>query len=495
MKLKLGLKLSIILVILIVSLLTSRVLGRNILKVDIEVPPGTGNFTLVQPNSTIFGYIVLESQVSKMLSCYIHISTSGCVLHTGHTYRIRFHFKYDAKVIYVNLTVVNRLCIVRVRATCDNHSVAVSKVLKASAENVTAELILPSDSLCHFESKFEPYVLVIKSFRSPILNLLSGIGKTAHPDFLGYGCIKVSGNGTYSAVLIFKTLNGKLVPISVTGSLFEAQSLSKPGIIVLSGFTGYVVFPLFAQTDPRDLVGTYIVDLYVYRYGSERPILHKVYKIRIVVLDQAALELIMFSGLVAVPFFLLVLARSLRRVSLKELLLCALTACLIFTTAILPGYVLWGISAALGPFDWIVYGIAWCMIRMIYYAAIVMITQRPGVFTLLMFIVWILSTLFFGRLSIVSLLWVATSSLLYEPLLYITGVTRGRPTMAGLLTAFAIATPIDNYVDLMLYMFLYRLYYADWYVMMYVAGTSIYSMIGALLGAKLSRDIRVIIHE
>ncbi len=466
------------------------------LHVSIEVPPGTKNYTVVSPNSTVFGYIILESQVNRPLKCRVNILTLGCALNVPSAYLVKFRFRYDSKVIYVNLTTTSRECIIKVKALCGNAVIRTSKVLLTSASKVTVSLIIPSDSLCHFESKLEKYVLVVRTSLSPLLSLLTGLGKRAHPDFIGFGCIRVNGSGMYTAVLIFRSPGGGLAPISVTSAAFSGGvPSSHPGVIILSGFTKYVVFPLFSQTDPRNLVGTYLVDLYLYRYGSEKPILHKTYRVRIVVLDQTALELVMFSGLVAVPFFTFATFRSLRKIEIKELLLCALTACLIFTTAILPGYVLWGISAALGPFDWVVYGIAWSMIRMIYYAIIVMITQRPGTFTLLMFIVWILNTLFFGRLSVVSLLWVATSSLLYEPLLYATGVTRGKPSLSRLLAAFMVATPLDHYVDLMLYMTLYRLYYADWYVAMYVIGTSAYSIAGAFLGAKLSRDLRVVIHE
>ncbi len=486
---------TILVSVLLLNLVHAHMLTRYFpVEVKIEVPPGTRNYTLVQPNSTVFGYIILESRVNRLVTCHVELSATGCRILAGKEYTVKLRFKYDAKVIYVNLTVTSSKCVLNTHLTCNGQSITLHKVLVTSKQRVTVSLILPSDSLCHPESKFEKYTLVVRAGGIPLLNLLAGVGRSAHPNFLGFGCVRVSGRGFYTAVLIIRTPEGKPAPISVSSSPSTPTGASS-GVIILTGFSRYVVFPLYSQINPRDLVGTYIVDLYLYAYGSEKPILHRRYRIRIVVLDQTALQLVLFSGLVAVPFFTIVTVKSLRKVDLKELLLCALTASLIFTTAIIPGYVLWGISAALGPFDWVVYGVAWSLLRMMYYAIIVMLTGRPGIFTLLMFIVWILSTLFFGRLSIVSLLWVATSSLLYEPLLYLAGVTRGRPTLGRLLAAFTVATPVDHYVDLMLYMTLYRLYYADWYVTMYVIGTSIYSIVGAILGARLSRDLRVIVHE
>ncbi len=466
--------------------------------ISLEIPVGVNNTVLyTYPNETLQSCLVLQSNSTKPLICKIELISKGCnLIYNKHvTTRISKYIKLAlrgiSKVLIFSLRVDNRNCIVISKVRCNSHTRVLKKyIILKGYKNVSVVLIAPSDSLCRFNVKLQKYTYVIvPSVINPILKIVSGFAGKVHPHFVGYMCVKVVGYGTYTVVILFD--NGRMPISSVSPE--SAAFGTRPGIIILESVPGNVseVIPLWAYVDPMKLVGTHTVKILVYPYGGQKPLVAKTYHIRIICLEESALLLVLFSGLVAVPVFVLFLVQTLRKAAIKELVMCSLVGCLIFVTAVIPSYILWGISSVLGPFDWIVWGLIYDVVRMMYYGVAIRLRPRCGTFTLIMFIVWVLSVLYFGRLSILSILWVATTAMFYEVffLLFRTYSTEDVNILRTVL-AFTPATIIDTYVDLMLYMTLYRLFYANWYVLLYVTGMSIYSLIGFIAGLKLAEYVR-----
>lgn len=489
---------------IIISLSTC-VFSKSPIILIFQTPIGVNkNIVNVYPNQTIEGYLVIESNSSKPLTCHLYLSASNCLInYNGKIMKklskvIKLKMRYSSKVMIFNVKINNKKCELDLEVSCDGFRESLKKILiPLSKTHVDVVLIAPSDSLCRFNYKIAKYTYVIVPGNiNPILKLVSGnIGKP-HPQFIGFLCVKVIGQGYYTVVILFRAGN-RPAPISAV-SPESAVFGVKPGMIIIEGLRGgeYNVVPLWTYVSPREIVGTYNVTVLVYPYGSPRPILIKHYKIRIICLEEFALILVLFSALIAVPFFSYFTYRTVRKISFKDVAFCSLTSCLIFTTAVIPGYILWGFSAILGPFDWILWGFVYDVLRMMYYGVALSVRPRPGTLSMIMLVTWILNVLYFGRMSILSLLWVATTAMFYEIflLMFKAYSTTGLSTTRALL-GFIPATVIDNYVDLMLYMTLYRLYYANWYVALYVIGMTIYSIIGFILGMRISKYVRGVIHE
>ncbi len=491
--------------LLLLISVSSHVFSKSPLIVVFQTPIGVDkNIVNVYPNQTVEGYLMLESNTSAPLTCKVVIGSHGCYMkYNGKKIAtilkyFKFPMRYSSKILVFKIEIGEEKCTVNLYVICNSFRIRMEKILiPLTREKVNVQLIAPSDSLCRFNYKVAKYTYVIVPGNiNPILKIVSGNSGKPHPQFIGFLCVKVLGKGYYTVVILFRAGN-RFAPISSVSPESTAFG-TKPGMIIIEGLKGGEsnVIPLWTYKSPRDIVGTYNVTVLVYPYGSSRPVLVKHYRIRIICLEEYALILVLFSGLIAVPFFSYFTYRTIRDISLKDVAFCSLTSCLIFTTAVIPGYILWGFSAILGPFDWAVWGLVYDVLRMMYYGIALSIRPRPGTLSMIMLVTWILNVLYFGRMSILSLLWVATTAMFYELLLLATrSYSANGLSHTRALIGFIPATVIDNYVDLMLYMTLYRLYYADWYVAIYVLGMTIYSIIGFILGLRVSKYIRGVVHE
>jgi len=481
------------------------VLSKSPIITIFQTPIGVNkNIVNVYPNQTLEGYLVIESNSTSSLDCRLNLTAHGCVIiykgEAGESISkvFKLPLRYSTKVIIFKIRTGESTCVLSLHVQCGKYVLSLRKeLIPISGRGVRVELIAPSDSLCRFNYKIAKYTYVIVPGNiNPVLKLVSGSSGKPHPQFIGFLCVRVLGKGYYTVVILFKA-DDRLAPISSV-SPESAAFGARPGMIVLEGLKGgdSNVIPLWTYVSPREIVGTYNVTVLVYPYGGSKPILVKHYTIKIICLEEYALFLVLFAGLVAVPFFSYFTYRTVRKISLKDVAFCSLTSCLIFTTAVIPGYILWGFSAILGPFDWAVWGLVYDILRMMYYGVALSVRPRPGTMSMIMLVTWILNVLYFGRMSILSLLWVATTAMFYEIFLLLSrsytasGISSSRAIMG-----FIPATIIDNYVDLMLYMTLYRLYYANWYVALYVLGMTIYSVTGFILGMKISKYVRGVVHE
>ncbi|GEM_PF-2123446 len=486
-------------ILAILFLLSSTLLSKTLpYSATLQVPVGiSGSKIFTTPNSTILGLLTVESLVDKKLSCKLRIYTQNCTLLTRSNTSFVLSIRHDLRAFNIKLHISNNTCKVRALIICNDTEFIIEKtIIPKTFWNVTFDFIIPSDSSCRIDPKYEKYVIVVRpSYTPSFLRLIIGHYEDVHPGLITLACVKVYGPEYYSVVLIFKSLSGELLPIS--SSLEFSQSLSEEnyGIITLSGVRGDVVFPLFTPKNPETLIGNHIVEIYLYSYGSSRPILHRTYHIRIISIKGEAIYLTFFASLIALPSFLFTVIRYLKSSQFRDVILCALLGCLIFVIVTIPGHVLWGIGAILGPFDWLIHGLAFDITLYMLYSIAVTLRPKFGTLTMVMFIKWIMYSLFFGRLSIISILWLATSALFFEPSLYLVGITRGKITLSRILLGFTFACLIDKYVDLMLYMSLYRLYYADWYIATYVIGNTLYTIPGIILGYFLSNYLRGVIHE
>jgi len=474
--------------------------------VNLQIPPGISKKIIyIPPNQIVNGYVILESNTTKSEICKVYLRSRGCILiynnrNTTYIEKIlTLPILHISKVVQFQVITTKHNCILYLHVRCTDYEYSTYRIIEVNrTEKIDVELIAPSDSLCKFNTKLEKYTYVIvPGSINPILKIVSGFTGKVHPHFIGFMCIRLIGSGYYTVVILIETPNGKLAPI-LSVSPESAQFGVKAGIITLEGIEGNSreIIQLWTYKDPLRIVGKYRVVIYVYPYGSNTPILKKVYTIKIICLEKIALILVLFSGLVAIPIFIILLVKSFRNINIKELVTCALISCLIFVTAVIPGYMIWGIASILGPFDWVLWGLFYDILRMMYYGIAISLRPRYGTFAIIMFVTWILNVLYFGRMSILSLLWVSTTAMFYELFFIIfRAYGEGKLNTVRSILSFIPATFIDNYVDLMLYMTLYRLFYADWYVSMYVVGMTIYSIIGFILGLRLSIYLRSVIHE
>lgn len=467
--------------------------------VSFQIPLGVfENRIFVTPNSTILGLLTVESLTNEKLNCKLVIKTQNCTLLTKDVYNFDLRLKHDLRAFNIKVKVLNSTCFIKAIIDCNNVVTSVAKFLIPKRTwNLSFEFIIPSDSLCRIDPKYEKFIIIARpSYVPTFLRFITGRHEVGHPDLITLACVKIYGPEYYTVVFIFKSLDGKLLPISSSSLEFtQNEGEERYGIITLAGVKGEIVFPIFTPKYPESLIGEHIVEVYVYPYGSSKPILNKTYRIRIISTKGEAIYLTFFAGLVAVPAFLVTVVKYLRKSHIRDVILCALLGCLTFVIVTIPGHVLWGIGAILGPFDWLIHGLAYDVLLYMLYAISVLLRPRFGTLTMVMFIKWIMYSLFFGKLSIISILWLATSALFFEPLLYATGITRGKISLSGLLIGFTLASLVDRYVDLMLYMALYRLYYANWYVFMYVIGNTLYTIPGIVMGYFLSRYLKGVLHE
>ena len=485
---------------LILPIMPYQVLAKSQLyNVSLQIPFGVfENKVFVTPNSTVLGLLTVESLTNEELSCKLVMKIRNCTLLTNNVFNFNLKLKHDLRAFNVKVKVLNSVCIIKATINCNNVVMSITRFLiPRHVWNLSFEFIIPSDTLCRVDPKYEKFVIIAKPSNVPtFLRFITGKHEVGHPDLITLACLKIYGPEYYTVVLIFKSLDGKLLPISSSSlELTQGEGEERYGIITLTGVKGEIVFPLFTPKYPESLIGRHVVEVYVYPYGSSKPILNKTYMIKIISTRGEAIYLTFFAGLVAVPVFLVTVTQYLRKSHLRDVILCALLGCLTFITVTIPGQVLWGIGAILGPFDWLIHGLAFDVLLYMLYTISVLLRPKFGTLTMVMFIKWIMYSLFFGRLSIISMLWLATSALFFEPLLYITGVTRGKISLPSLLISFTLAGLVDRYVDLMLYMALYRLYYANWYVFIYVIGNTLYTIPGIVMGYSLSRYLRGVLHE
>jgi len=256
------------------------------------------------------------------------------------------------------------------------------------------------------------------------------------------------------------------------------------------------VFPIFTPISPERLAGRYRMKVLIYPAGSSKPVLVKTFPLKIVSTRGSMVMLSIFAGGVALPVFLAVVTYYLRKRGLRDVVLCSLMGCLIFSIVFVPGQLVWGIASILGPFDWLITGLVYDVFLYMLYVVAISLRPKFGTLTMVMFAKWIMYSFFFGRLSIISVFWLATSSLFFEPFLYVTGVTsRSMITRSRILASFVPAALVDKYVDLILYAAFYRLYYAEWYVAMYSVGNALYTIPGLLAGLWLSTYVKGVAHE
>jgi len=481
--------------ILLIVFSLATLVSASFYKVSLQLPLGVfENATMVEANSTVYGVLTVESLTNEVLHCGISIRAEGCALLNGGFYNTTLVTRYDSRTYQVGVYVGNAPCVIEVASKCNGAEVKVRKLLLPRARwNVTVDLVIPSDTACRQDPKYERFVVVVKPTYTPtLIRLITGEAGRGHPDLLTLACLKLYGPGFYTAALLFQTPDGRPVPVST--AMIEERGAASSGTITLSGINGSVVFPIFTPY-PESLAGSLSVTVFVYPYGSSKPVLNKMYVVRVISTRGEAMALAVFSAAVALPAFFIITARFLKKSQLKDVVLSALLGCLMFAVVTIPGQVLWGIGALLGPFDWVVYGVVYDALLYMLYTIAVALRPRPGTLTFTMFINWVMNSLFFGRLSVISALWLATSALFFESALYLLGVTRGRVTLPGILIALAAAGFIDRYVDLLLYMALYRLYYADWYLAVYTIGNTIYTIPGIILGFYTHNYLKGVAHE
>ncbi|RLF08941.1 MAG: hypothetical protein DRJ69_05545, partial [Thermoprotei archaeon] len=454
------------------------------LSMDLQLPLGNREeMVYVAPNSTVVGVVVVESRSSAPLNATLYVEAVNCTLLTLSHRSFTLRTFHDSRALPVKVVVGEEPC--RLVATCayDGGCLRASKLLVPTPSwNASVRLIIPSDPFGSLDEKCEPFTVVAKPSRPPLfIRLLTGEERRGHSDLLTLACVEVEGPGRYTVVLVFEASDGSLLPVSSTSLGGREVLEANYGVVTISGVAGgsRVVVPLFTPAYPESLVGEHRVAVLLYPFGCSTPIANATYPLKVVSVGLEAAILAAFSGLVALPAFIATTAHYVKRSELKDLVLCALLGCLTFTVVTVPGQVVWGLASFLGPFDWLVTGLIYDVLLYALYVAAVALRPRLGTLTMVMFVKWIMYSLFFGRLSIISALWLATSALFFEPLLYALGVTRrGVLRLERLLLAFVPAALVDKYVDLMLYAALYRLYYADWYVASYSIGGALYTVPG-----------------
>ncbi len=473
----------------------------NEVKVSLQIPVGfEGGTAEVSPNSTVSGEIMVELLSRHEISGRIVVTVTNGTLLSPPSYRFTLKVRRDLRAFPIKISVGRSPCLVVVR--CESFGSIVEKrevLIPKGSWDIDLDLRIPTDTLGRTDPRTEPNTVIVRSSLTPtFVRMITGEGRSsAHPDLLTMACVKVEGQGVYTLIVLIEDEKGETLPIS-TSSLEAKEAKSDHGVITLENVIGGEknIFPIFTPISPERLAGSYRMKVLVYPAGSSKPVLVKTFPLRIISTKGSVLILSMFAGGVALPVFLIVTSYYLRRRSMGDVLLCSLMGCLIFSIVFVPGQLVWGIASVLGPFDWLITGLVYDVFLYMLYVVAVSLRPRFGTLTMVMFSKWIMYSFFFGRLSIISVFWLATSSLFFEPLLYLAGVTsRGVITRPRILVSFVPAAVVDKYVDLILYAALYRLYYAGWYVAMYSLGNALYTIPGLLAGIWLSTYVRGVAHE
>ena len=312
--------------------------------------------------------------------------------------------------------------------------------------------------------------------------------------------------------------DARLLPVTIEVSLTSADGGQAQGVtLVHPGYEGEgigegarmtayvkadsrgrvaIVSPIIALTRVESLEGDYYLEVRVRRLGSNAELGASRFPLKIVVIKRGDVGSLLLGTASAIALLLAIFLDAFRKLTTLEVAYAALSASLVFAITSIPGTIVWPVAQALlGPFDWVLTGVLYAFLMYAIYGALVRTVPRPGVFTLAVTTKWLLYLVVFGaRNPFMSLIWLATTAFIMEPLLYLLGGTRGGSTL-GTAFAFALGRFVDAYVDMNLYMIFYRLFYAQWYINLYCTGVSAYTFLGALLGCRLAEKLRGVSHE
>ena len=484
----------------LLTLLLAPLACASAVAVQLRVPHGAaGDVVHVQPNATLGGIVAVESRQDGALHCRARLVCHNCTV-SPEEFTAVLRLRHDARAVPVEVRLGGSTAELRAVVECNGSAAVARKLFIPRAEwRVGVEVVAPSDIFCSFDQRYEPYTFIVRpSYVPELIRLITQESRAGgHPDLIGLVCIRVNSTAglKYTAVLMFARPDGSPAPISTQSLLLHPELPQQHGTAVVPDIEGYQVVPLFYPGHAEQAAGRYRVTLLLIPQGSSRPVYNTTFYITVISTRGEAVALAAFSAFVAIPAMVYLLFRFARRATLGDLAFAALMAPLLFVTVYIPGSVARGIGAFLGPFDWLVYGILFDTVEFALLAIAVTLRPKPGVLTAIFFFRWLLSVLYFGRASVISALWLATSALFYEGALYLSGATRGRPTFARVAVPLVLGGAFDRYVDMVMYMALYRLYYAGWYLLSYVIGTSVYSALGALLGRQYARVVRGALHE
>jgi hypothetical protein len=254
------------------------------------------------------------------------------------------------------------------------------------------------------------------------------------------------------------------------------------------------VLPVFVR--PEVLPGEYLRQAELRLLGSQAVLSSVAAPLWVELTDRPPLYLVLAAVLVTV-FALPVLAwraRSLLgRFANVELIQMALFGSAAFLLVGVPARLLAvGLSAALPVLSPFLLGLYSQIVSAAILGALVVLVPRPGVALLAGGVRFLLNGILFGSLSPVDLLYAVPALLVSEALLWVCGLTRGRPAGAvRLALAFAGLGLAGAALELSLEMTLYRLFFADWYVVLFLAlNGALYPALGAVFGARLGETLR-----
>ncbi|MBE7463936.1 MAG: hypothetical protein HS116_10690 [Planctomycetes bacterium] len=313
----------------------------------------------------------------------------------------------------------------------------------------------------------------------------------------------------YARVTVEHDLPGALA-VDVRGVVREAESeraaagfappakLGRAGetwvepLIVPPGARREAIFPIYLQPDV--LPGPYRRVAEVRLFGSETVLAADTAALEVASSARLPLLLTLAAALltlVALPLLLLGAPRILRGFSTVELIQLALfgaaTFVLVGVPARLISVALFAVLPVLSPFILGLYGTV-CAEAIV--AAAVRLVPRPGVALLVGGVRFLLNGIVFGGFSPLDLLYIVPVLLSAEALLWLCGVTRGKPSAPRIVAAFGLLGAGGAAFTLALESALFRLFFADWYVLLYVAlNGCAYPLLGAWLGTKLGADL------
>ncbi len=470
--------------------------SHDLASIGLYIPYGIEDKVVyVTPNSTLMGILTIESHSNSPITCIAEFKCLNCTIRPSKAV-LRFNRKFEAKAVQLLLKIFNSNARLLTRVRCgDMVEVLERDFILRRKWHVNVDLIAPSDEYCRPNWRLEPYTFVLHTYMPAFLRFITGQVLKGHPDLIGLMCIRVLGNGVYTVLIKFETLDGRPAPFSsISLELHEGFNPSY-GIIVLQNVIGWRVFPVFTWRKLEDVVGEYKVEVLIYPQGSSNPIVEREYKINLVVIHGEALLLALISAFIGMPVLAFSISRFIKNSRLKELAFASICASLIYVIVTIPSLMLRGIAAFLGPFDWIVYGLFWDFLEFAILYIAISLYPKFGLLSTIFTIRALLSFIISGKSSLIYILWLGTSALFYELTLWLSGATRGAPTTFRTSIPLVTGGALDRYVDMIIYMTLYRLYYADWYLAGYVIGTTIYSALGVILGSRLVKYVKSVLYE
>jgi len=287
----------------------------------------------------------------------------------------------------------------------------------------------------------------------------------------------------------------------------EFESVPETNVILKSNDLFKFSMPVYADVysiKPGQYTGEITIDV----FGSDIGLIEREFELNV----QKESQIQKLIGTVAIIFslfavMLLIVKQKvwLSGMRTREIMIIALFTTVKFSLVdvswFVMGDVIRAILGPLGPFMHIITGIFWDVINSVLLVALIYMVRRPGVVIISSVVRVILKGIAFGSFNPIAILLILSYSLIADGLLYVTGFTSGKTSMEPgpkvfmlLGVTFGLQHLYSTYAFYYIWMYLYRLYYPTWYINVNALLSVVYSIVGAISGLYLGRNLSKVVN-